>query len=164
MKRISSLNDLLIEEMAELLNAEGRLVKALPMMARASHSPALKALFEGHLEFKKKQANRLQEFFNNIGQDPRGRDCKAVKGLIDDAETVIKNFEKNHNRDNAIISLALQVEHYEIAVFKTAREHAADVGHSRIVELFDQILSEERSMDLHLSELAKGTMYSPANN
>jgi ferritin-like metal-binding protein YciE len=155
MRRITSLNDLLIEEMAELVNAEDRLVAALPKMAQASHSPALKTLLEDHLEFKKKQAGRMKDIFNNIGQDSRGRDCKVVKRYLDEAENVIKNTEKGLSRDTAIIKLARQVEHYEIAGYRTAREHAADVGHSRIVELFDKTLQEEGAMNTHLSELAQ---------
>ena len=155
MRRITSLNDLLMEEIAELLDAESRLAAALPKMAAASHSPVLKSLFQGHLEFKRKQAGRLQDIFRNMGEAPYGRDCKGVKGLLHETENVIRNSEKGPLRDNAIIGLARQLEHYEIAGYKTAREHAADVGHGRIVEMFEKALSEERAMSLRLNVLAQ---------
>ena len=36
------LEEMLVEEMQDLLHAEGQLVKALPKMAKAAHDPKLK--------------------------------------------------------------------------------------------------------------------------
>lgn len=44
------LEELLVEERRDLLHAEGQLVKALPKMAEAAHSEALRMTFETHLE------------------------------------------------------------------------------------------------------------------
>src|SRR4051812_34329894 len=100
MKRITSLNDLLIEELAELLNAEDRLAGALPKMKQSSQSQALKAIFDNHLESTKKQAARLRDIFNNIGQNPHGRDCKAIKGYIQEVEQAVNNSQKGSGLDN----------------------------------------------------------------
>src|SRR5688500_15394490 len=44
------LEELLVETLRDLLNAEGQLVKALPKMAEAAHADALQEAFETHLE------------------------------------------------------------------------------------------------------------------
>ena len=50
MTKINSLQELLIDEMHDLYDAETQLLKALPKMAEAATDPQLKAGFEGHLE------------------------------------------------------------------------------------------------------------------
>src|ERR1700722_8990428 len=46
---IETLDELLIEEIKDLYDAEKQLTKALPKMARAASSPDLKAAFTEHL-------------------------------------------------------------------------------------------------------------------
>ena len=47
---MNRLRHLYVEELKDLYSAESQLVKALPKMAKASTSEALRAGFEGHLE------------------------------------------------------------------------------------------------------------------
>jgi ferritin-like metal-binding protein YciE len=155
MKRINSLSDLLMEELADLLNAENQLIEALPKMAEAGESSELKGFLEDHLEVTKEHAHRLQDIFSNIGQNPQRIACKAIKKFIEAGKDIVNTTGKSSNRDAAIIRVAQQIEHYEINGYVTAREHAEDLGHTRMVELLDKTLDEERAMNLHLSELAQ---------
>ena len=50
MSTVTTLEELFVEQLQDLYSAETQLIKALPAMAKAAHSPALKAGFEGHLE------------------------------------------------------------------------------------------------------------------
>jgi len=156
MKRINSLSDLLMEELADLLNAENQLAEALPKMVEASQSSALKTVLKDYLEVTRKHANRLQDIFSNIGQNPQGVTSKAMKGLIEESEEVVNQTEKCPARDAAIVSVVKLVERYEIVGYQMACEHAADLAHTRIVELLNESLDEERTMNLSLNELAQG--------
>jgi len=155
MNRINTLSDLLMEELAELFNIEYQLVQALPKMAQACQSSALKTVLEGHGGVTKIQAGRLQDIFSNIGQNPQAVICRAMKDFIGEGEYVMKELEKSTIRDTAIISVMQAVEKYEITGYRRACEHAADLGHTRIVELLSETLIEERAMNLHLNELAQ---------
>ena len=44
--KVTSLEDLLVEELRDLYNAEKQLLKALPRMAKAASSEQLRAAFE----------------------------------------------------------------------------------------------------------------------
>ena len=44
----NSLEDLFLEQIGDLYDAEQRLTQALPKMAEAAHSPALKKAFQSH--------------------------------------------------------------------------------------------------------------------
>ncbi len=161
-KRISSLKDLFLEELGDLLNAENQLVKALPEMAEATHSSQLQsALFE-HLEVTKRQVNRLEQIFNDLGENPPHVICKAMKGLIEEGKEVVGKSEKCAARDAAIIGAAQRVEHYEIAGYGTAENHASLLGNKRAQELLHQTLNEEKDADHRLNELAKGFINSQA--
>jgi ferritin-like metal-binding protein YciE len=156
MKRINSLNDLLMEELADLLNAENQLSEALPKMVEASQSLTLKLVLQAQLEVTKEHAYRLQDILSNLGQKTQGVTCKVMKGLIQESEDVIHKTENGQARDIAIISMMQRVEKYEISGYGTAMEHAVDLGQRRVVEVLDKTINEERAMNLHLSELAQG--------
>ncbi len=156
MRKTESLSDLLVEELANLLDAEDQLIEALPKMAEASQSSALKNTLGSYLEITREHIDRLQGIFSNTGQTPQKSNCKTMKELIAESEDVIKKTEKSQTRDAAIIWVAQRMEQYEIAEYKKVREHAADLGHTKIVELFTKTLNDERAMNFHLNELAQG--------
>jgi Mn-containing catalase len=53
--------ELLVDELQDLLHAEGQLLKALPKMAKAAHAPKLKAAFEAHRKETEDQVERLSK-------------------------------------------------------------------------------------------------------
>jgi Mn-containing catalase len=155
MKRNNSLSDLLIEELANLLNAETQLVEILPKMAQASESSALKAALENCLEITREHVSRIQDILNTIRQNPSKQICKAIQGFIEDIENIVYDPQEYPARDAAIVKVAQRVEQYEIVEYKKARLYASDLGHTRIVELFTKTLNEKRVMNFHLNELAQ---------
>ena len=156
MERINSLSDLLMVELADLLNAENQLIEALPKMTEASRSPALKAALTDFLEISRGHISRLQGIFDNAGQRPKVEDCRPMKDLIQEGEQAVHRAEKDPDRDTAIISAVQGIEGFEIAGYATAREHAVNLGHTKIVEILDKTLNEGRAVNLNLSELAQG--------
>jgi len=155
MKRINSLNDLLMEELADLWDAEDQLAQAFPKMIELSQSLALKLVLENHLEVTKGHADRLEDIFNNARQRPQKAICKIMKNIIRESEDLAITADKGPGRDAAIISIAQRIERYEIDGYSTAREHAIDLGQAEMVEILDATLNEEREMHLNLSELAQ---------
>ena len=80
--KLETLKTLYIDELRDLYNAEGQLLKALPKMAKGASSEELKDAFEKHLEQTKMHVERLEEVFEEIGEKPKGKTCRAMKGLI----------------------------------------------------------------------------------
>ena len=156
MKSFDSLNDLLMEELAGLLNMENRLIDALPGMERAAESAVLKIILQKYLKMTREHAGRLRDIFNNAGQNPKEAASKAMEGFMAESQELVRKTEKSQDRDNAIIWLAQRMEQYEIAEYKKAREHAVDLGQEKIVESFTKTLNEQRALNFHLNELAQG--------
>src|SRR5665213_1076510 len=155
MARITSLSDLLMEELASLLNAENQWAGVMPKMAQASQSMALKIALENYLEITIEHIERLQGIFRDVGQNSQGSIYEDMKGSITESEDVANRTEKSSARDAVIISMVERVEQYEITGYQTAREHAADLGHIGIVALLSETLNEKRAMNFHLNELAQ---------
>src|SRR5258707_404868 len=87
--KLESLRDLLVEQLQDLYDAEHRMTKALPKMAKAATSPALKTAFEKHLRETEGQVTRLEQVFENLGEKAKKKTCKAMQGLIEEgAETI----------------------------------------------------------------------------
>jgi ferritin-like metal-binding protein YciE len=154
--KIETMEDLFLEQIEDLYDAERRLVKALPKMAKASTSQSLRQAFESHLMETEGHVSRLETIFRTLGQDPKGETCPAMKGLISEGEDMISNTEdESPLRDAGVIAAANRVEHYEIAAYGSARTFAQTLGLTEAASLLDQTLQEEKAADQKLTALAE---------
>jgi ferritin-like metal-binding protein YciE len=123
-KRLDSLDELLLDQLKDLYDAEQRLTKALPKMAAAATNAALREAFEMHLTETQNQITRLEEAFEALGEKPKAVACKAMQGLIAEGQEAIDAEGDPDVKDAALIAAAQRVEHYEIAGYGCARSFA----------------------------------------
>lgn len=152
---IETMEDLFVEEIEDLYDAEQRLVKALPKMAEAATSSELRSAFEDHLEQTRGHVRRLEEVFNELGRDAKTQTCEAMKGLIKEGEQIVDDIDQSPLRDAGMIGAANRVEHYEMAGYGTARALARSLGLSRAAQLLDETLEEEKQADAKLTQIAE---------
>jgi len=154
------LEALLVEDLRDLLHAEGQLVKALPKMAAAASAEALKATFETHLEETIQQVERLKEVFGLLGVDANAKTCKGMAGLIEEGQEVIEEGEEQDDvaADLALIAAAQKVEHYEISGYGTARTLAGQAGLPAVAALLSRSLAEEEIADNLLTQISRELM------
>ena len=117
---MNTLRKTFLSELADLYDAEKQLISALPKMAKAAQHQQLREGFEEHLEQTEEHVERLEQVFEEMGETARGKKCKAMKGLIEEGEELIK--EKAG--DAALICAAQKVEHYEIASYGSLKSWA----------------------------------------
>ena len=154
--KVNSLESLFTETLKDLYDAEHQILKALPKMAEAASSPDLKKGFEQHLKQTEKQAQRLEQVFSMVGQQPDRKHCKGMEGLIKEGEEHMKELKSDKDvLDAGLIADAQKVEHYEIAGYGTAKTYAEMLGNQEAVRLLDQTLSEEYATDERLTKLAE---------
>ncbi len=139
--KLNSLDDLLIEQMQDLYNAETQLVKALPKMAKAASNDSLRRAFEEHLEQTKGHVNRLEKAFASLGQKAKSKTCEAMEGLIEEADDFLGESAEASVRDAGMIACAQRVEHYEIAGYGSVRTWAQQLGHHEAARLLEQTLN-----------------------
>ncbi len=153
---MSALEELLVEEMQDLLHAEGQLVKALPRMAKAAHEPKLKQAFLKHAEETKVQVDRLKQAFELLGARAKAKPCQAMQGLLAEGmETIEEGKEKEETiADLALVAAAQKIEHYEISGYGTLRTVAEQLGNKKVAKLLAQTLAEEEKTDKLLTQIS----------
>ena len=155
-----ALEEILVEQLRDLLHAEGQLVKALPKMANAAHAETLQEAFEMHLEETKGHVERLKEVFALVGAPAKGKICRGMQGLIEEGDEVIEEGEGKDPAaaDLALIAAAQKVEHYEISGYGTARTLAGQAGLPGVAEVLSKTLAEEEVSDNLLTQIARELM------
>ena len=149
-----TLDDLFLDTLKDIYYAEKQIVKALPKMARAAQSPALKAGFEEHLQQTEGHVDRLEQVFELIGKPARGKTCEAILGIIEEGKSIIEDFKDTPALDAGLVSAAQAVEHYEIARYGTLKTWAQQLGLKQAASLLEATLKEEETTDRKLTQLA----------
>jgi ferritin-like metal-binding protein YciE len=150
-----ALKELYIDGLKDLYNAENQLLKALPKMAKAASSEELSQGFQEHLEQTKGHVQRLEKIFKSLGENPKGKKCKGMEGLVAEGTEIMGEDFEDSVMDAAIIGAAQRVEHYEIAAYGTACAFAKELGESEQASLLNETLEEEKETDEKLTELAE---------
>jgi ferritin-like metal-binding protein YciE len=156
--KIENMEDLFLEQIEDLYDAEQRLVKALPKMAEAATSLALRQAFESHLGETKGHVTRLEQVFQAIQKKPKAQTCDAMKGLIEEGEDMVSNTDQSPVRDAGLIAAANRVEHYEIAAYRSVQAFAKTLGIMEAVRLLETTLNEEKRADEKLTKLAESSV------
>jgi ferritin-like metal-binding protein YciE len=152
---VQGLNELYIDELKDIYNAETQLVKALPKMAKAASSEELRNGFQEHLDQTKGHVQRLEKIFRALGESPKGKKCKGMEGLVEEGAEVIGEDYEGSLMDAALIGAAQRVEHYEIAAYGTVCAFAQELGETDQASLLNQTLEEENNTDEKLTKLAE---------
>jgi len=152
---MKTLENLFHDELMDMYDAEQRITKALPKMAKAATCPKLKEALLNHLEETKGHIENLVEVFNIIGEKPKAKKCEATVGLLEEGDEIASEFKGSPAINAALISAGQKVEHYEIASYGCLREWAELLGHKDAVKLLDENLEQEKAADQKLTELAR---------
>ena len=153
---ITTLRDLFQEHIQDLYSVEEQILDALPEMIDAATDPDLRAGLQNHLEETRRQYTRLEEIGRIMSFDPAGVKCEGMKGILKEGDKLIsKEVEEDDVLDAAIIAACQRVEHYEIAVYGTARTYARMLGESEATALLEESLNEEKNADRTLTQVAE---------
>lgn len=156
--QFNNLNDLFVEQLQDLYDAEKRLTEALPMMRDAASSPQLKDAFQLHTAQTEQHARRLEQIFSQMGLEPKRETCAAMKGLIKEGSEMIDAEGDSHVKDAALIAAAQRVEHYEMAGYGSVRTFAQQLGLQDIARVLQQTLDEEGQTDQKLTQIAENAV------
>ena len=157
-KDIKKMDDLFVHTLRDIYYAEKQIVQALPEMIDKSSDPQLKQGFQTHLGETKNHVTRLEQVFKLHRQEPRGVDCPAIDGIIDEAEEVAGEVEDKSVLDAALIAAAQAVEHYEITRYGTLIAWAKQLGRNDCAALLQQNLDEEKAADKKLTAMAESRL------
>jgi ferritin-like metal-binding protein YciE len=149
------LQELLVDELQDLFDAEKQLVRALPKLAKTASDEELANALREHLEVTKGQVARLEQVFDSMEMRARSKPCKGMKGLVEEAQEMMEEDHEETVLDAGLIGCARRVEHYEMAAYETARSLAAKLGMKDAAELLQETMREELEADKLLATISK---------
>ena len=154
---MKTLKDLFLDELADMYDAERRIVKALPKMAKAATCPDLKAAIQAHLKETEGHVTKLEEVFQSFDQKVKSKTCEATVGLLEEGDEIAAEFKGSPAINAALISAAQKVEHYEMTSYGCLHEWAGILGNEEAAGLLQEILGEEKAANEKLTKLARAS-------
>lgn len=150
-----TLNDLFLMTLKDVYYAEKQILKALPKMAKAAESEDVKDAFLTHRDETAGQIERLEQIFEMLDKRASGKTCEAIKGIIEEGQEIMEDFEDSPALDAGLIAAGQAIEHYEMSRYGTLRTWAQQLGMRDAARLLDQTLAEEKKTDQLLTQLAE---------
>jgi ferritin-like metal-binding protein YciE len=151
---MANLKDLFLDELADMYDAENRISKALPKMAKAATCDELKQGILKHHKETLGQIEKLKQVFAAFGAKAKGKECKATVGLLKEGDEIVEDNDGEPTLNAGIISACQKVEHYEIASYGCLIEWARILGNEKAVGLLEEIITEEKGANETLTEAA----------
>jgi ferritin-like metal-binding protein YciE len=161
---MKTLEALFLDELADIYDAENRLTKALPKLAKSATHEELRAALESHLDETKEHVKKLEKVFRMFNKPARGKKCEAIVGLLKEGDEIASDNKNSPTINAALVSAAQKVEHYEIASYGCLREWAEELGQAQAAEVLQEILDEEKAADQKLTDVARSRCNESANN
>jgi ferritin-like metal-binding protein YciE len=153
--KAKTLEDLFHDTLKDIYYAERQILRNLKKLEKAASSEEMKAAFRNHRGETEGQIDRLQQVFEMIGKRAQGKTCDAIKGIMEEAEEIIEDYEGSDALDAGLLAAAQAIEHYEITRYGSLRTWANRLGLDEAAELLEENLAEEKKTDQLLTELAE---------
>ena len=149
------MQELMIDQLRDLYDAEKQLTKALPKLAKSAFDEELAQGFRDHLAQTQNQVQRIEQIFEAMGVKAKSKPCEAMKGLVKEGQEAIEEEFDEPVGDIALIAAGRRVEHYEMAAYSTLILAAQASKQSQVVSLLQETLKEEQETDKRLATVAK---------
>ena len=148
--------ELFVHELTDMLDAEQKLVEALGHLAEDhSGEPQLQKGFQQHQAQTEKQVERLQQIFEQLGEQPEQTECKGIKGLIEERDS----FKEEDPTEDILaifdVGASIKVESYEINAYKSLINLAELLNVNKAVKLLNQNLKEEEQTRTKLEAMSR---------
>ncbi|MFT3782592.1 MAG: DUF892 family protein [Nibricoccus sp.] len=152
---MNHLKDLFIDQLADMYDAEKRILKALKKLAKNAEAEELKEAFEEHAGETEEQITNLEKVFELFDEKAKGKACKATIGLLEEGDEIAEEHGDTPAGDAALIAAAQKVEHYEIGTYGCLVEWARLLENDEAVDVLQGILDQEEAADEKLSGLSE---------
>ncbi|MFN0078001.1 MAG: ferritin-like domain-containing protein [Prosthecobacter sp.] len=152
---MNTLNKLFLDGLAEIYDAESRLVWSMPQMATAATCPLLREAILSHLQETKAHVTRLETLFQSLGERARRKTSEATIALVNESHEIMSRFRGFPVVNAALIAAVQKIEHYEIASYGCLRDWAVVLRNKEAAAILQEILDENKTTNQSLTELAR---------
>lgn len=164
MKQILDLNDLMVEQLRELYDAEVQLV---PFVEKLREKAADRHLSDLLAKYKKITDDNhwvLKQVFNDLFTQKRGERNESIRLMEDHAAQIMERCATNEVKDAAIIISLQHIIHFKIASYGAVATYANIIGLYNDAAKLHELVELEKRMDRKLAMLADGELDRKAHN
>jgi ferritin-like metal-binding protein YciE len=116
---ITNVQELLVHDLCELYDAERRFLDGQVAMVHRATDVDLQRSIENHILQTRRHIGNLEQFFSELGEEPRRETNEVARGLVDEAEQGIQESQSDVLRDCLINAAVIKVEHFEIGSYRS---------------------------------------------
>ncbi|RDI72309.1 YciE/YciF ferroxidase family protein [Halopelagius longus] len=138
-----SMDELFVEGLQELYYAEQQLVDALETLADQTDDEAASQGFSEHRDETREQIERLEQVFEQIGEEAQTKQEQVIDALIDEHEQFAQENDGDV-LDRYNMGVGQKTEHYEIAAYGNLTSLAQKTGHDDVADTLAETLREEQ--------------------
>lgn len=138
------IKQLLVEGLQEMYYAEQKLVDVLGTLAEQSNDETLSSAFSEHQEETRGHVDRLEDVFEQLGEEAQTREEQVVDALIDEHEQFAGENDGDV-LDRYNMTVGQKTEHYEIAAYGNLTSLAGKFGYNDAADLLEETLREEEA-------------------
>jgi ferritin-like metal-binding protein YciE len=143
---ITNSKKLFLHELGDLLTAERTIAKMLPTMQREAKDEKLAARLRQHLKETETHAQKVEQIFKALGEQPQAVRCPAIEGIRAEQAESSGEASSPELADLLATGIGARIEHYEIASYEGLITMAKAMGEPKVVGLLEQNLKDEQAM------------------
>ena len=152
---IENLQGLYITDLKKALGMEHKVAQILPLMIDNSSDPGVAAAFRKHLQETKVHISKVEGVLRRlIGETPTEM-CRVTGALLAVVSDIIRDVQDPLVRDIALVGIAKQFEHHEIALYGTLKLWAELLDMHQDARVLQSIEAEELNAGQLLSDLSR---------
>jgi ferritin-like metal-binding protein YciE len=141
---ITNVRELLVHELAEIYDAEHRFLDGQVEMVHSATDHDLQRAIENHIVQTRQHIGNLEQFFRELGQEPRRETNEVARGLVSEAKQSIEEAQSDVLRDCLIDAAVIKVEHFEMGSYRALITGVRLVmGQSVALDLLEANLGQE---------------------
>ena len=159
---ITNVRELFDHELCELYDAEHRFLEGQVEMVHKATASELQRSIENHIYQTRQHIRNLEQFFGELGQEPRRETNEVAQGLVSEAQQGIQEAQDDALRDCEINAAVIKVEHFEMSSYRSLLTGAQlMMGQSTVVDLLNENLQQEEET-ARIAEQSAGELFRKA--
>ena len=160
MAKISSLQELYVDELKDLWSSNDQMIKALTTIAPHATNPKLASMLTNSTKGIAKHTELLKSLIEAQDDEVKKEHCRGMEGLVAEAlkHTVQDAPEKGPVLDAAIISQYQRMTHYGITGFGTVSAFAKALKLSDDHKQLGEAVAQMYQSDELMTELAESAV------
>ena len=164
MSKISTLQELYLDELKDLWSANDQMIKALKKIAPQAENPKLKSMLEASGAGIAKHTEVLKTLIEAQDETLKKEHCKGMEGLVSEAikHTVEEAPERGPVLDASIIGQYQRMTHYGITGFGTVAAFAKALKLGVDRAKLDAAVKDMYNADELMTELAESAVNAEA--